>query len=271
MSATWYCCRQRAGPLVKECRALRPKFAPEDTDDDHREKSRLKRRQNGTLDRRQVDRLELRLALIGRTAIMYTLTFDADHLPGDFKGVRRALRAFLARVGRWREGCGKSAAMDYIYCIEGLHGNRRYHIHFVCDYYDISPAEMLPSEDGDWPGLWRCGIVDFEYVLAPNKKVCLANNTYIEIDRGGFRRIAEYLNKERTDGFVIPIGRHPWSCSRTLAAKLPPPEKWKDDSGVIAVPADAVWVRRGSETNDFGAYYYASWIEREDSRACATD
>ena len=129
------------------------------------------------------------------------------------------------------------------------------------DYNDISPAEMLPSESGDWPGLWRIGGVDVEYVLEPNRKVCLANNEVVEVDRSGFRRIAEYLNKERTDGFVIPIGRHPWSCSRSLRAKLPPPEKWKDSSGVIDVPRDAVWVRRGSVDNDWGAYYYASWIE----------
>lgn len=262
MSATWYCCRQRAGPLVKECRALRPRFAPDDTDADHAGKAELKRKQHGTLDRKQVDRLELRLALIERTALMYTLTFDSAHIPGDFRGVRRALERFFKLVKRHRVACGKEPAFDYIYCIEGLH--RRYHVHLIVDYNDISPAEMLPSESGDWPGLWRSGGVDVEYVLEPNRKVCLANNEVVEVDRGGFRRIAEYLNKERTDGFVIPIGRHPWSCSRSLLAKLPPAEKWKDSSGVIDVPSDAVWVRRGSVDNDWGAYYYASWIEPRD-------
>lgn len=259
--ATWYCCRQRAGPLVKECRALRARFTADDTDYDHAKKSELKRRQNGTLDRKQVDRLELRLALIGRTAIMYTLTFDNEHLPGDFKGVRRALRSFFQYVRRYRAEQGRDPAFDYIYCIEGIHGNRRYHVHFICDYYEISPAEMLPSESGEWKGLWRRGGVDLEYVLAPNRKVCLANNRIVDVDRGGFRRIAEYLNKERTDGFIIPIGRHPWSYSRTLGAKLPPIERWKDMSGTIEVPENAVWARRGNIENDFGAYYYASWIE----------
>lgn len=257
--ATWFCCRQRAGPLVKECRAQRPRFGPEDTDADHNAKAELKRKQNGTLDRRQVDRLELRLALIGRTAVMYTLTFDREHLPRDFKGVRRELQNFFKRVQRWRERLGKPVTIDYIYCIEGLHGDRRYHVHFIADYYELSPEEVR--------FLWRCGEVDTEYVLEQNRKVCLANNRAIEIDRGGFRRIAEYLNKERTDGWVIPIGRHPWSCSRTLTEKLPAAEKWKDASGVITVPDDAVWVRRGSVENDWGAYYFASWIERENARA----
>lgn len=274
--ATWYCCRQRAGPLVKECRALRPRLAAEGTATDRKAKLALKRAQNGTLDRRQVDKLELRLAQIGRTGIMYTLTFDNAHLPGDFKGVRRSLDSFHKRAHRWRASLGKPPDYDYIYCVEGLHGNRRYHVHYIVAYDDLSPAEMLPSESGDWPGLWRNGIIDMEYVLQPNKKVCLANNSVVDVDRGGFRRIAEYLNKERTDGFVIPIGRHPWSCSRSLVHKLPPAEKWKDTSGVIDVPKDAVWVRRGYTQNDFGAYYYASWIEprardRLESRACARD
>ena len=30
MSATWFCCRQRAGPLVKECRAQRPRLSRDD-------------------------------------------------------------------------------------------------------------------------------------------------------------------------------------------------------------------------------------------------
>ena len=237
MSATWYCCRQRAGSLVKECRALRPRFGSEDTDSDRKAKNDLKRKQNGTLDRRQVDRLELRLALFGQNGWMHTLTFDREHLPCDFEGVRQALKAFFKRTQRWRSSLGKPPNIDYIYCIEGLHGNRRYHVHFIADYNELSPAEVS--------FLWKSGMVDSEPVL---------------IRSGGYRRMAEYLNKERTDGFIIPIGRHPWSCSRTLSDKLPPPQKWRDTSGVIDVPDDAVWVRRGSTENDFGAYYYASWI-----------
>lgn len=87
----WYCCRQRAGPLVKECRALRPRFGPDDTATDRKEKEQLRRRQYGTFERRQVDRLELRLALLGFRGTMHTLTFDSEHLPQRFNGVRLAL------------------------------------------------------------------------------------------------------------------------------------------------------------------------------------
>lgn len=240
--------RQRAGPLVKECRALRPRFKKPETAEDEKKKNRLRREQNGTFERKQVDRLELMLALMGRNGWHYTLTFDSEHLPGDFRGVRRELQSFFRRCKRWRESRGESAAFDYIYCIEGLHGDRRYHVHLILDYYQIGPSEV--------EYLWRRGMVNPGDEPGP-----------VLLKHGGFRRMAEYLNKERTDGFVIPIGRHPWSASKSLRDKLPKPEKWTDDSGVIDVPDDAVWVSRGSTENDFGAYYYASWIE---SRARTT-
>lgn len=246
----WYCTRQRAGPLVKECRALRPRTTG-DTAADQAARRELRRAEYGTFERRQVDRLELRLALMGYKGSMHTLTFDPEHLPHDFAGVRRALSAFLRRAQRWRESLEKDPCFDYIYAIEGLHGSRRYHIHLITRDEDFAPSEIA------W--LWRSGFVDNEPVLK---------------FQGGFRRLAEYLNKERTDGFVIPIGRHPWSCSRTLTSQLAPPERWRDDSGEILVPDNALWVRRGSVSNDFGAYAYASWIEWPDrptdmNRACA--
>ena len=39
----WICVRQRAGPLIKECRALRPSYSRTDTPDVRREKAEIKR------------------------------------------------------------------------------------------------------------------------------------------------------------------------------------------------------------------------------------
>lgn len=275
MSTIWYCCRQRAGPLVKECRALRPRLDHADTATDRKEKEQLKRLQHGTFERRQVDRLELRIALTGWRGSMHTLTFDEEHLPQTFAGVRLALQAFFRRSQRWRAGLGKSPQFDYLYAIEGLHGERRYHVHLITDNDQLTPAEVAH--------LWRCGIVDNEPVL--KKRLLYDPKTQkpiIDPVTGkqafdypqGYRQLAEYLNKERTDGHVIPIGRHPWSCSRSLLAKLPEPERWKDTDGGIIVPQDAVYVRRGAYENDFGTYHYASWIEHPSratdmNRACA--
>ena len=234
---------------MKECRALRPRFSGRDTAADRREKRAVKRPPHSAVCRSQADRLELRLALFGFEGSHHTLTFDNAHLPADFAGVRASLRAFLARARRWHGG----EPFDYIYCVEGLHGDHRYHIHTVLRDSDFPPAVVRH--------LWRGGEAWDEPVL---------------MDQGGYRRLAEYFNKERTDGIVIPIGRHPWSCSRTLSRKLEPPERWRDESGAVPVPDEAIWVRRGMNENLFGAYHYASYIRppEEDSlfkmsRACA--
>lgn len=248
-SLIWNCCRQRAGPLVKECRALRPRFRPNDSTLDHRAKAELKKYQRNAVNRKPVDRLELRLALFYTDGVHYTLTYGNTTLPADFAGVRRSLKAFFGRVGRWRDG----EPLDYIYCIEGLHGNHRYHIHFIAPYSALSPSEVSH--------LWKNGDVDDEPVLLTHTYQDPMTKEFVEVSDGGYRRLAEYFNKERTDGVIIPIGRHPWSCSRSLNAKLPPPEKWMDSTNKILIPDNAVWSRRGSMENDFGAYYFGSWIE----------
>lgn len=239
MRGVWFCTRQRAGPLIKECRALRPRIGPADTREDARDKRELLRYAHSAVCRTQVDRLELRLALFGFEGSHYTLTFDDAHLPRDFAGVRQVLRAYQARLKRWHQG-----PYDWIYAIEGKHGDHRWHIHQVLRDSDFSPSEVRY--------LWRQGEVDDEPVLRKE---------------GGYRRLAEYLNKERSDGFVIPIGRHPWSCSRSLSRQLESPEQWRDTSGVIEIPAGVLWARRGQRENDFGAYYYGTFILEKDAPA----
>lgn len=228
----WYCTRQRAGPLVKECRALRPRLGASDTRQDIQDKRTLQRSAHSAVNRTQVDRLELRLALFGYTGQHYTFTYDDWHLPHDYEGVRRYFRAFRERQKRWLHD-----PFDWVGCIEGKHGDHRYHIHMVLR------DENFPPEVARH--LWKGGEVDDEPVL---------------LKEGGYRRLAEYLNKERPDGFVIPIGKHPWSCSLNLSRSLPPPERWTDTSGVIEIPDDVIWARRGGCQNDFGSYYYASYI-----------
>ena len=237
-SQMFFCTRQRAGPLVKECRSLRPRFSSADTAADRKAKNEIIRCAHSAVCRTQADRLELRLALFEYDGVHYTLTFDNANLPKTFANVRKTLRAFMARASRWRKG----APFDWIYCIEGKHGDHRYHIHMILRDEDFPPAVVR--------FLWKAGEVDDEPVLRKE---------------GGYRRLAEYLNKESPDGFIIPIGRHPWSCSRSLSQKLPPAERWQEDSGVIDIPDAIIWARRGERTNDFGSHYYGSYIQEKKS------
>ena len=100
----WICVRQRAGPLVKECRALRPRLSRYDTPEDRRDKNQIVRGPYTAVCRTQVDRLELRLAEFGFRGSHYTLTCDDAHLPDRYDGMRKMFRAARARMQRWRGG-----------------------------------------------------------------------------------------------------------------------------------------------------------------------
>ena len=239
----WYCVRQRAGPLVKECRSIRPRLSGNDTPYERTEKNKILRPpRDSSVCRTRVDRLELRLALFGYEGSVYTLTFDREHEPEKFQDVRRAWKSFCKRLRRWKE-----RSFDYIYLIEGRHGDHRFHIHAVFRDSDFSPAEIR--------FLWQHGMVDDEPLL--------------RFPGDSYRRTAKYFNKEATDGITIPIDARTWVPSRSLTQKLPPVEKWRDSSGDIPIPENARCKNNYSTKTDFGEYHYASYILNRN--ACADD
>lgn len=231
----WYCVRQRAGPLTKECRSIRPKLSQTDTPYERTEKNKILRPAgDSSVCRSRVDRLELRLALFGSVGRMYTLTFDQEHEPQKFQDARKYWRSFLRRM-KLRRGY----AFDYIYLVEGRHGDHRYHIHLVLRDTDFSP--------GDVAQLWSFGSVDSEPLIRHSK------DTY--------RRTAKYFCKEANDGVRIPVGARAWVCSKSLAAQLPPTEIFRADSGQIPIPETARIGGRYETANEFGQYRYAWYIE----------
>ena len=239
----YWCVRQRSGPLVKECRAIRPRFGAADDSRTRAEKAAILRPRLCAVSRRPADRLEIRLAVFGFDGIFYTLTYrDA---PEKFQDVRRDLRNFLGWLRRRAFGEGtreRGQPFDYAYCIEGKHS--RWHVHLILRRSEFPPGAVVSG----WSGH---GFVDDEPLLRKD---------------GGFWRIAEYLNKERRGG-VLPVGSHPWSVSRSVLRQVPPVERWRDECGEIAVPPDAAWVGpRMTLVNNFGEYRYASWIEAEPGR-----
>lgn len=231
----WFCVRQRAGPLVKECRALRPRLCAADSLYERAEKNKILRPpRDSSVCRTRIDRLELRLALFGHEGSSYTLTFDDKHLPASFHETENVWRAFLRQLRQWL-----GRPFDYVYVIEGRHGDHRYHLHLVVRDSDFSPAELQY--------LWRRGWVDDEPLL-----------------RGpgdSFRRTAKYMLKEATDGVVIPINKRVCRWSQSLNQALPEAERWEARSGNIRVPKDAYSRGEYRTDNRFGAYRYAWHIK----------
>ena len=235
--ARWYCCRQTAGPLVKECRALRPRLSADDDPFTRAEKNKILRpRGDSSVCRSRVDRLELRLALFGFEGVVYSLTYDPEYTRAKFQDVRKDWRSFLYRLKKWKDG----KPFDYVYLIEGRHGDHRYHMHMVLRYSDFSPAEVRH--------LWKFGWVDDQPLLLNAKD--------------NYRRTARYFNKEATDGITIPIQSRTWVCSQSLTRKLPQPEIWRDSSGFISVPDDVRCSGSHVTENEFGKYRYTWYIRK---------
>lgn len=235
-----YCCRQRAGPLVKESRAIRPRLSQFDSSYERVEKNKILRPpRDSSVCRSRVDRLELLLALFGYDGWDYTLTFDDESLPEKFTDVRKRWRAFLRRLRLHHGG-----AFDYVYLIEGRHGDHRYHLHLTVRYSDFPPIVV---ED-----LWRYGYV------AGKPLLCTGRNPY-----DTYRRTAKYYCKEQTDGITIPIDARTWVASRHLRAQLPEPEYFRADTCDILIPADCRVHGRNAVDNAFGHYSYAWYIEQD--------
>lgn len=236
-----FCCRQRAGPLVKESRAIRPRLSQYDSPYERAEKNKILRPpRDSSVCRSRVDRLELLLALFGYDGWVYSLTFDDEHLPCKFRDVRRKRwRSFLRRL-QFEHG----GAFDYIYLIEGRHGDHRYHLHLVVHYSDFPPMVV---ED-----LWRFGYVEGKPLL------CIGRDPY-----DTFRRTAKYFCKERSDGITIPIDARTWVASRHLRAQLPPPEYFMADTCEIPLPEHYRVYGRNNVDNAFGHYSYLWYIEHD--------
>ena len=227
--------RQRAGPLTKEVRYLRPQLRPGDLPGVRREKNEIVRAIRDSCFRRTAaDRLELMLALMGWEATTYVLTFSDGQLPDSFAGVRACWARFSKDMRRAHGG-----AFDYVYVIEGLHGGKRWHIHCVLRDEDFSRADVER-----W---WGGGLV-------------LDPEPLMQGPDDSFRRTAGYFTKERRDGVKIPAGKRTWVAAPSLYRQLPAPEKRRVRSGTIRPPGKIGWIWKTETENAFGKFHYRTWI-----------
>lgn len=230
----WRCVRQQAGPLVKEYREIRPWRSASDTREEREAKAEIEKVRRSVTNRKPVNRLELLLALFGRTGYHHVLTYDDEHLPSTYADVQHTFNTFRRRAIYHRH----KQPFDYIYLIEGRHGAHRYHIHAILRSEDFSSEDIK--------ALWRNGNVKTLPVFK---------------EKHGYRPLAKYFVKEGTDGIIIPINRHPWVASQTLYKKLPPAEIWYADNGAIDIPDNISFPpNKNGKENAFGAFLYASYI-----------
>ena len=232
----WTCVRQRAGPRTIELRYQRPQTRVSDLPSVRREKNEIIRAINDRCFRRTPkDRLETALALMGWGCSIYTLTFADQFLPDSFEGVRDYWRRYVRGLNRMHGG-----GFPYVYVIEGLHGDHRWHVHAVLRDADVSEADVLRH--------WAGGkIEDVQPLLDEEHKT--------------FRQRAHYFTKERRDGLVIPRNVQQWVAARRLYTEAPPLIRKKVRSGTIRSPKNVWSLETDDKSNSFGAYHYKTWIE----------
>lgn len=231
--AGFVCVRQKAGPFVKAFTTDRAAFVSRCGS----ETAAIRQRCGPAMSRTTVDKLELRLALFGYDGIFYTLTFSDEHLPRSHAEVHRVWDAFLKRLKRWRKSMGKPPLEFYVYRIEGLHGDKRYHLHCFLRDQDFPPAVVRY--------LWDWGEADD---VPYDKKRIVA--------QGGYRTLARYFTKE-----IPEVGKHPWGASRALSKMIPPPQVTFTKTGQIAMPQDAVRLPvKDPGINEWGVFNYARYL-----------
>lgn len=190
------------------------------------------------LQRDSLDKLEIRLALFGFNGVFYSLTFSDEALPRNLRGVENAWNAYLKRLKKWRTDHGQSKDFDYVYRIEGKHGDRRWHLHAFLDQRDIPPYIVR--------ALWDFGSSDA--VKWNRRRVAAAK---------GFRGLAMYFTKEKPE-----VGKHRWGCSRSLSRKVPPCEISLQESPNIRIPPGALPLPADYfKASKWGVFSYVRYLE----------
>lgn len=235
---TWVYLKQRAGPMTIALKYQRPQLRASDLPSVRKEKNRIIRDiRERPFRRTPKDRLMLMLALMGWNSSIYTLTFSDLTLPESLDGTRSFWRRTVQGLRRMH-----GEPFRYVYAIEGLHGDHRWHVHAVLRGQDFTEAEVLRC--------WAGGKIEDVQPL-------------LDEDHKTFYQRADYFTKERRDGLYIPRGTKQWVASPLLYKDLPPTQKTMSKSGSIRSPKreDVWYLENDHKENAFGQYNYKIWIE----------
>lgn len=236
----WTCERQVAGDLIKERRWVCAKHKRDESAGEKRAKDAIGATVRQTAFRKTPkDRLELMLGVMGYDSTCYHLTFADAFLPKNFRGVQKEWRNFLKRLQR----CSGERHIDYIYAIEGLHGDHRLHVHAVFRKSQVNLERVRMA--------WGGG----ENILCEQMKD----------GPDSFAELARYLTKEKRDGITHPVGSRYWGASKSLYQQLPPIQRWKDSSGFISDPDGYKLIADSYQftENTYGTYRACSFYRRK--------
>lgn len=232
--------KQKTGELVEVCVTDRRSFRIRCADKSS--PNQVRKRLAPALERRSVDKLRHRFAMLGYSGNHYTLTFADEFLPTNRKEARRAWRAFLAALRRWRKRQGKSTDFWYIYSLEHRHGEGRWHFHVFLNR-DEFPPDVIRK-------IWDNGHVDV--AVWDGQRILSAKPD-------GYHYLAVYFSKESRD-----VGFHVWGCSRSLSHAIPLPTVTLSKTGEIRIPPGATRLPELYSPNDgkYGFFGHGRYLEK---------
>lgn len=165
--------------------------------------------------------------------LVVTLTYDDGHLPKSREEARRRIKAFLTLLRGQRKSKGEE--MRYLYNIESLHSNGRWHHHMVINGTGADYEEIR--------SLWRYG-----------------EDVEIErLDVYGYEGLAKYLTKEATSG-QRSVGARSWTASVNLKKPTIYPTQWVPGSMRLEPPANAHILHREGFENEWGRFCYVEYL-----------
>ena len=170
--------------------------------------------------------------------LFITLTYDDAHLPADRQTALKRLRKFLRQLKETRKKRGHGT--PYIYVTEGLHGDARVHHHLILSAAG-NDLEELQS-------LWPCGMIELDWLGAPND----------------YAALAEYLTKEPREG-LRGNNERCWTSSLGLARPIEETSQVDDDLTLTAPPG-AIVLETDGMRNEWGEFSYMKYLLPETLR-----
>lgn len=166
--------------------------------------------------------------------LIVTLTYDDEHLPPDKDGARKCVKKFLAALRAHRKHRGLE--LKYIYNIENLHDEGRYHHHMILNRTS-EDLEIIRS-------LWSYG----------------ENSRLDYLDPMRYEDLARYMTKEAREEGRNEVGTRSWSASLNLERPQTVSDTMPDNVTLAPPPGAVVLASEGPTRNEFGSFAFIKYL-----------
>lgn len=200
--------------------------------------------------------------------LFVTLSYDEAHLPPNYDAAAKLLKSFIRCFREMRKANGNP--YDYIYVIEGEHGDHRIHHHIIVPA-EAGTRELLQA-------LWKFGGIDVETIRefaekpsargpALSLQDCVAKyggdpvRGWGEFEIQAFHKLANYITKEPRKTGRFRVGARMYTPSQSLRKPIIR-RSCVGSLREIPLPPGIVELDAERRDNAMGAFRYVSgWVK----------